>query len=453
MFPHDTTDASNSPAPALPDVSHSASPSSAASPPPECSPGLSPRTCSLDNDVASSHQPSLEHSTPPPRSPAVQHMCTGTESSPTTIPPRSATHLPSPTLPVAVLNMSEIQARAEALEMQTRRDIEATQRLAEQHFEEVRPDARAIRATHACDLCRQRKAKSSSLPVAQYGEEGRLGPTRTAPRSHESRYASMSIPYGLRRNPAPCTTLGFDAAATWEATASTVVQPARDGGDSSAWIAPPPSQQGTQLIRPTPIRVGATFYQEAHRRRSNTEEVEESFHDQLRGDTPPASRSVSASERFTVMPHLARHNIPALPRPLQEAYGAVGVSVSSALSSAWTENIPLLPTVTSSTQRAILHPRPLPTLLDQQYAEDAMSTLRRTERQPSWSIDCIMSEDAVSMEFSYESRSEPVEEQRNRTVGGWVSPVMLQRSRSLGDSWGESTSSGHDAPEGDGQQL
>lgn len=71
---------------------------------------------------------------------------------------------PAPTQPQAVLNMSAIQAKAEILEMQTRRDIEETRRLAERHFEEML-DSKGFRVTHACEHCRQRKAKVSLPPT------------------------------------------------------------------------------------------------------------------------------------------------------------------------------------------------------------------------------------------------------------------------------------------------
>lgn len=56
--------------------------------------------------------------------------------------------------------MSLIQARAEMLEMQTRRDLDEAHRATERHFEEML-DSKGFRVTHACEHCRQRKAKVS----------------------------------------------------------------------------------------------------------------------------------------------------------------------------------------------------------------------------------------------------------------------------------------------------
>lgn len=75
---------------------------------------------------------------------------------------RRRTSSPRASQPQVLLNMPLIQAQAEILEAQTRRDMEETQRLAERHFEEML-DSRGFRVTHACEHCRQRKAKVSFL--------------------------------------------------------------------------------------------------------------------------------------------------------------------------------------------------------------------------------------------------------------------------------------------------
>ncbi|GAC95813.1 C6 transcription factor [Pseudozyma hubeiensis SY62] len=232
----------------------------------------------------------------------------------------SASRLPPQ--PQATLNMDVIQAQAEMLERQARVDLEETQRLAEQHFEEML-GSREVRVSHACEHCRQRKAKCSgqqpcqrcakqgilctyskqerrsrpfmrpfdipsqstaiptvqSLPMASPG----LGPIRATGRTRDVRYANMSTPYGLRRNTLPCSTpaaylrqlkegpVGVAA----EASGSQAM-PSAAGRDLRTVASFPPSQQAiTEQFRPNPIQ--PHFEYEAHRRDSVATTGSESF--------------------------------------------------------------------------------------------------------------------------------------------------------------------------------
>lgn len=76
----------------------------------------------------------------------------------------SSTWLSAPTQGPAtfMLNMDMVQAKAEALEQQARRDIEDTQQLADRHSKEML-ETRSFRVTQACEHCRYRKAKVSTL--------------------------------------------------------------------------------------------------------------------------------------------------------------------------------------------------------------------------------------------------------------------------------------------------
>lgn len=69
--------------------------------------------------------------------------------------------------------MDLIQAQAEELEMQTRRDLDEAQRAAERHFEEMLEN-KGFRVTHACEHCRQRKAKVSRIPASAQHERPML---------------------------------------------------------------------------------------------------------------------------------------------------------------------------------------------------------------------------------------------------------------------------------------
>lgn len=60
--------------------------------------------------------------------------------------------------PRAVLDLDVLQQQAEALEQQTRKYMDDTQKQAERHYEEML-DTKVFRVTHACEHCRQRKAK------------------------------------------------------------------------------------------------------------------------------------------------------------------------------------------------------------------------------------------------------------------------------------------------------
>lgn len=75
-----------------------------------------------------------------------------------------STWIPAPSQgPAAfMLNMDMVQAKAEALEQQARRDIEDTQQLADRHSKEML-ETRSFRVTQACEHCRYRKAKVSRL--------------------------------------------------------------------------------------------------------------------------------------------------------------------------------------------------------------------------------------------------------------------------------------------------
>ncbi|PWY99692.1 hypothetical protein BCV70DRAFT_111725 [Testicularia cyperi] len=60
--------------------------------------------------------------------------------------------------PQANINLEQIQAQAELLEAQSRSDHQQALHLTEQHFRQM-CDSKGIRVTHACEHCRQRKAK------------------------------------------------------------------------------------------------------------------------------------------------------------------------------------------------------------------------------------------------------------------------------------------------------
>ncbi|ETS64188.1 hypothetical protein PaG_01426 [Moesziomyces aphidis] len=90
----------------------------------------------------------------------------GLPITPNIFPPKNepewdpSTRLPAPSQgPAAfMLNMDMVQAKAEALEQQARRDIEDTQQLADRHSKEML-ETRSFRVTQACEHCRYRKAK------------------------------------------------------------------------------------------------------------------------------------------------------------------------------------------------------------------------------------------------------------------------------------------------------
>lgn len=94
----------------------------------------------------------------------------GLPITPNIFPPKNepewdpSTRLPAPSQgPAAfMLNMDMVQAKAEALEQQARRDIEDTQQLADRHSKEML-ETRSFRVTQACEHCRYRKAKVSRL--------------------------------------------------------------------------------------------------------------------------------------------------------------------------------------------------------------------------------------------------------------------------------------------------
>lgn len=114
------------------------------------SPAVSPRAHSFDEIIP--HRP---HQPRPSSAVDIQRL---SQSSPSQSSARVAS--PVSNSPQAILDMSLIQARAEMLEMQMRRDREETQRMTERHFAEML-DSKGFRVTHACEHCRQRKAKVS----------------------------------------------------------------------------------------------------------------------------------------------------------------------------------------------------------------------------------------------------------------------------------------------------
>ncbi|CCF50510.1 hypothetical protein NDA11_007832 [Ustilago hordei] len=228
------------------------------------SPAISPRAHSFDEIVPHRHYPPLPSST--------VDLQRRSHSSPTWSSARVAS--PSSNKPQVILDMSLIQARAEMLEMQTRRDLDEAHRTTERHFEEML-DSKGFRVTHACEHCRQRKAKcSGQQPCQRCAQQGILcvysrherrgklvepmrnfidvpsqssrhtlmspmiavpsfaagmlggGPMRME-RSREVRYSNMSVPYGLRRNTAPSVPLQH-------------VPMTRDGATSSTPLPLPP---------------------------------------------------------------------------------------------------------------------------------------------------------------------------------------------------------------------
>lgn len=149
MFRHDATDQ-----PEGEDFARNESPSGAefdmASTTASWSPALSPRAHSFDS--MATYRP------PQPILPSTADIQRGSNSPRYSSSARIAS--PLPPQPQAILNMNAIQAQAERIEMQTRRDMEEAQRQAERHFEEML-DSKGFRVTHACEHCRQRKAKVS----------------------------------------------------------------------------------------------------------------------------------------------------------------------------------------------------------------------------------------------------------------------------------------------------
>ncbi|KAJ9473891.1 C6 transcription factor [Pseudozyma hubeiensis] len=247
-----------------------------------------------------------------------------------------------PPHPQATLNMDVIQAQAEMLERQARVDFEEAQRLAEQHFEEML-GSREVRVSHACEHCRQRKAKCSgqqpcqrcakqgilctyskqerrsrsfmrpfdnpsqssafptvqSLPMASPG----LGPIRSTGRTRDGRYANMSMPYGLRRNTLPCSTpaeylrqLREGQVGVASEASGSQAMPSTAGRDLRTVASFPPSQQvTTEQFRPIPIQ--PHFEYEAYRRGSMATTGSESFDQVNTSHQPLRSESVETQHR------------------------------------------------------------------------------------------------------------------------------------------------------------
>ncbi|SPO28178.1 uncharacterized protein UTRI_04606_B [Ustilago trichophora] len=240
------------------------------------SPALSPRAHSFDS--MASHRP------PQPMLSSTADFQRRSNSSPSSSSARIASPLPHQ--PQAILNMNAIQAQAERLEMQTRRDMEEAQRQAERHFEEML-DSKGFRVTHACEHCRQRKAKCSGQQPCQrcakqgilcvYSKHDRKGnmfgtmqsfvdvPSQSSSSRHlmhgassvaanvgpmraekhrELRHANLSMPYGSRRNTAPNLTVA-NVPATREASSSCNILPPPSASllatSSSMPLLPPPT--------------------------------------------------------------------------------------------------------------------------------------------------------------------------------------------------------------------
>ena len=60
--------------------------------------------------------------------------------------------------PITPLDVAYLQSKAEILEMEARIASEESQKTAEQQFGQIF-DNKGVRVTHACEHCRQRKAK------------------------------------------------------------------------------------------------------------------------------------------------------------------------------------------------------------------------------------------------------------------------------------------------------
>ncbi|SPO28728.1 uncharacterized protein UTRI_04606 [Ustilago trichophora] len=242
------------------------------------SPALSPRAHSFDS--IATHRPQQ------PILPSTADIQRRSNSPHSSSSARIAS--PLPPQPQAILNMNAIQAQAERLEMQTRRDMEEAQRQAERHFEEML-DSKGFRVTHACEHCRQRKAKCSGQQPCQrcakqgilcvYSKHDRKGkmfgsmhsfvdvPSQSSSSRHlmhgvstlaanvgpmrpekhrELRHANLAMPYGLRRNTAPNLPLAH-VPATREASSSS----------SNALPPPPPPPplvaSSSMPLLPSPI--------------------------------------------------------------------------------------------------------------------------------------------------------------------------------------------------------
>ncbi|CBQ68338.1 conserved hypothetical protein [Sporisorium reilianum SRZ2] len=342
------------------------------------------------------------------------------------------------TQPQAVLDMRAIQAHAEALEMQTRRALEATQRLAEQHFEAML-DSRGFRVTHACEHCRQRKAKHERrrvfagalfADVAPQPGEGGVGPgPMRAARTREARSATASMPYALRRNTAPEHLL-------------------REGGPSSSALqpnpvrdlrssVPPPPQQ---LVRPTPVRLAAAYDQ---RRDSLATEAAHSFDYALppRSGSPHPTRWAEPTAHRTSTPQPR----PALPTRsvLQHALAARTPPLPSTLGRAWADD---RPTPWSAGLRALQTPSSL--TQDQRLEESHGEGKDEGEgdRDRRWSTDGNFSEDAVPGRA--ESEEVPLRARGIEGEGAVSLETMMQRGGSAGEGDGE-----RERDPGSGDQL